>query len=43
MSSQSFIGVKKGTSGNQMNEAKTHINWAKKIVALAGIYGIKKD
>ena len=43
MSSQSFIGVKKGTSGNQMNEAKTHINWAKKVVALSGIYGIKKD
>lgn len=43
MSSQSFIGVKKGTNGNQMNESKTHINWAKKIVALAGIYGLKKE
>lgn len=43
MSSQSFVGVKKGTTGNQMNETKTHINWAKKVVALAGIYGIKKD
>jgi len=43
MSSQSFVGVKKGTSGNQMNESKTHINWAKKILALSGIYGIKKD
>ena len=43
MSSQSFVGVKKGTTGNQMNESKTHINWAKKIVALAGIYGTKKD
>lgn len=43
MSSQSFVGVKKGTSGNQMNEAKTHINWAKKVLALAGIYGTKKD
>ena len=43
MSSQSFVGVKKGTSGNQMNESKTHINWAKKVLALAGIYGIKKD
>lgn len=42
LSSQSFIGVKKGTNGNQMNETKTHINWAKKILALAGIYGIKK-
>lgn len=43
MSSQSFIGVKKGANGNQMNETKTHINWAKKVVALSGIYGIKKD
>lgn len=42
MSGQSFVGVKKGTNGNQMNEVKTHINWAKKIVALAGIYGIKR-
>lgn len=43
MSSQSFVGVKKGTNGNQMNESKTHINWAKKILALASIYGIKKE
>lgn len=43
MSGQSFVGVKKGTNGNQMNEVKTHINWAKKIVALAGIYGISRD
>lgn len=43
MSTQSFVGVKKGTSGNQMNESKTHINWAKKILALSGIYGIKQD
>lgn len=43
MSSQSFVGVKKGSNGNQMNESKTHINWAKKILALSGIYGIKKD
>lgn len=42
MTSQSFVGVKKGTTGNQMNESKTHINWAKKTLALAGIYGIKK-
>lgn len=43
MSGQSFVGVKKGTSGNQMNEVKTHISWAKKIVALAGIYGIIRN
>lgn len=43
MSGQSFVGVKKGTNGNQMNEVKTHINWAKKIVALAGVYGIKQS
>lgn len=42
MSGQSFVGVKKSTNGNQMNESKTHINWAKKIVSLASIYGIKK-
>lgn len=43
MSGQSLVGVKKGFCGNQMNEAKTHINWAKKIVSLAGIYGIKQS
>lgn len=41
LTTQSFVGVKKGTKGNQMNEAKTHINWAKKVLALAGIYGVK--
>ena len=43
MSVQRYVGVKKDVKGNQMNECKTHINWAKKIVALAGIYGLKKD
>jgi len=43
MSGQSFVGVKQGTNGNQMNESKTHINWAKKVIALASIYGVKKD
>lgn len=41
MSNQTFIGVKKGTSGNQMNEVKTHTFWANKVVALARIYGVK--
>jgi hypothetical protein len=26
-----------------MNEAKTHINWARKTVGLAKIYGVKED
>ena len=43
MSNQSFIGVKKGTNGNQMNESKTHLNWAKKTLSLASIYGIKNQ
>lgn len=34
------IGVKKGTAGNRMNEAKTHTNWAKKIIGLSIIYGV---
>lgn len=40
-------GVKKGTDdghGNyRMNEVKTHTNWAKKIVNLAYIFGVKED
>lgn len=34
-------GVRKGISGNRMNEVKTHSNWARKIIALANIYGVK--
>lgn len=35
-------GVKKSIRGNRMNEAKTHINWARKVVGLAKIYGVRK-
>lgn len=34
-------GVVKGATGNRMNEVKTHTNWAKKIISLASIYGVK--
>ena len=33
--------VKKSVGGNRMNEAKTHTNWAKKIIGLAKVYGVK--
>lgn len=36
-----LIGVTKGFNGNKMNEVKTHMNWAKKIICLAEIYGVK--
>lgn len=35
-------GVKKSTGGNRMNEVKTHTNWAKKIIGLAKVYGVKE-
>lgn len=34
------IGVKKGVAGNRMNEAKTHTNWARKIIGLSIVYGV---
>lgn len=36
---ENIVGVKKGVSGNRMNEVKTHINWARKAVGLAAVYG----
>lgn len=36
-------GVKKSVGGNRMNEAKTHINWARKTIGLAKMYGVKED
>lgn len=36
-------GVKKSVGGNRMNEAKTHINWARKTVGLAKMYGVKAE
>lgn len=35
------LGVAKSNNGSRMNEIKTHINWAKKIITLAKIYGTK--
>jgi citrate lyase beta subunit len=35
------VGVKKSASGNRMNEVKTHTNWAKKVIGLANIYGVR--
>lgn len=39
--SQELIGVQKGFGGNKMNEVKTHTNWAKKIICLSNIYGVR--
>lgn len=36
------IGVKKSANGNRMNEAKTHTNWARKIMSLAHVYGVRE-
>jgi len=35
-------GVKKSTGGNRMNEVKTHTNWARKVIGLAKMYGVKE-
>ena len=35
-------GVKKSISGNRMNEGKTHTNWARKVLGLAKVYGVKE-
>ena len=40
---QSLIGVTKSSHHNKMNEGKTHINWAQKIITQANIYGVKID
>jgi len=36
----SGLQVGKSFGGERMNEVKTHINWAYKMVALAQIYGV---
>ena len=38
-----LTGVKKSAAGNRMNEVKTHWNWARKIVGLASVYGVRED
>lgn len=40
---ENTIGVKKGESGNRMSEVKTHTKWAKKIVSLSYVYGVKES
>lgn len=41
--SDGLIGVAKGFGGNKMNETKTHSKWARKMVGLAEVYGVKKE
>ena len=36
-------GVKKSWDGTRMNEVKTHAKWAKRVLTLAEIYGVKND
>ena len=36
-------GVKKSWDGTRMNEVKTHAKWAKRVLTLADIYGMKDD
>lgn len=38
---ENTTGVKKSESGNRMNEVKTHKNWARKVIGLASVYGVK--
>ena len=40
---ETLVGVTKGHLGNKMNEVKTHIKWAKKMINLATIYGVRKS
>lgn len=40
--STDLVGVIKGHGGNKMNEAKTHGAWARKIIGLACVYGVKE-
>lgn len=38
----SVLGVEKSVSFNRMNEVKTHTNWAKKILGLSQVYGVRE-
>lgn len=38
--SDGVTGVKKGYGDNKMNEVKTHMHWAKKIIGMAKVYGV---
>ena len=37
------LGVAKGSGGERMNEVRCHLNWAKKILILAKLYGIRDE
>ena len=37
------LGVSKSGNGERMNELKTHLAWAEKILCLAEFYGVSKD
>ena len=41
--SDGLIGVQKSNANNKMNEIKTHTKWAKKIIGLYDVYGIRTD
>lgn len=36
-------GVQKSVGNSRMNEVKTHMNWARKIIALARLYGVEEN
>lgn len=38
-----LLGVAKSERGERMNESKVHYNWAKRILILAEIYGVRND
>ena len=37
------LGVAKSTNGQRMNEVKCHLRWARRIITMAGIYGIREE
>lgn len=41
--SSNGLGVAKSANGQRMNEVKCHLRWARRIITMAGIYGIKED
>lgn len=38
-----LVGVKAGYNHNKMNEVKTHYNWARKVLGLAQVYGVRAE
>lgn len=39
--SDGLVGVAKGFGNNKMNETKTHSKWARKVIGLSEVYGVK--